>query len=378
MQKQCYAFASRSISKSVSAPWGSFRGGGCSSNANRALGTSTTKLEALSKQEKSFTSIAGSLPHREFGGLSFRESADEFRVVFVLGGPGAGKGTQSDLLLREYPCVHLSAGQLLRDETTKENSPHAALIEECLVAGKIVPVGISLALLRKAMEENEGKSVVFLVDGFPRNFDNLEGWAKCMRNVANVWGILVYQCPLSVLEARIMERAKDSGRSDDNLESLRKRFKTFELDTMPIIDTLRLLQENSSMKVFDIIGDQTLENVWGETQDCMNSLIANDVLAANQQLLEAVATENSELYRSLSAGEMFEGKSSEEVMYAQEGRNEFPAVSVLDAKLTFMSGKKVSVTYKRLSKTTTFKETRLWSYKTKSGWRTIHYSRSPC
>jgi hypothetical protein len=91
MQKQCYAFASRSISKSVSAPWGSFRGGGCSSNANRALGTSTTKLEALSKQEKSFTSIAGSLPHREFGGLSFRESADEFRVVFVLGGPGAGK-----------------------------------------------------------------------------------------------------------------------------------------------------------------------------------------------------------------------------------------------------------------------------------------------
>jgi UMP-CMP kinase len=272
----------------------------------------------------------------------------------------------------------LSAGQLLRDETTKENSPHAALIEECLVAGKIVPVGISLALLRKAMEENEGKSVVFLVDGFPRNFDNLEGWAKCMRNVANVWGILVYQCPLSVLEARIMERAKDSGRSDDNLESLRKRFKTFELDTMPIIDTLRLLQENSSMKVFDIIGDQTLENVWGETQDCMNSLIANDVLAANQQLLEAVATENSELYRSLSAGEMFEGKSSEEVMYAQEGRNEFPAVSVLDAKLTFMSGKKVSVTYKRLSKTTTFKETRLWSYKTKSGWRTIHYSRSPC
>mgnify|MGYP001980096260 CR=1 FL=1 len=74
------------------------------------------------------------------------------RVVFVLGGPGAGKGTQSDLIVAEYRCVHLSVGELLRAERAREGSPRAALIEECLVQGKIVPVEISLGLVRDAMD----------------------------------------------------------------------------------------------------------------------------------------------------------------------------------------------------------------------------------
>jgi hypothetical protein len=110
----------------------------------------------------------------------------------------------------------------------------------------------------------------------------------------------------------------------------------------------------------------------------MNSLVANDVLAANRELLAAVAKRNSDLYRSLCADEMFQDKSTEEVMEAQEGKGEFPEVIVMDAELNFISGKKVSVTYKRVSKTSIFQETRLWSYKELSGWRNVHYSRSPC
>jgi UMP-CMP kinase len=384
---RCYALASRAIWKPASVRSTSristrakqladFARGG--TKLSSKLSGSSTSLEALTLQEKSFGSIAGSSVDEEFGGIAFHDSSNGYRVVFVLGGPGAGKGTQSDLMLNEYPCVHLSAGQLLRDETSRKDSPHAALIEECLVAGKIVPVEISLALLRNAMENASGKSLIFLVDGFPRNYDNLEGWANCMQSVANVLGVLVYQCPLSVLEERILERAKESGRSDDNLESLRKRFKTFEGDTMPIIETLRLLQKETAMNVWDIMGDQQLEKVWEETQDRMNSLVANDVLAANRELLAAVAKRNSDLYRSLCADEMFQDKSTEEVMEAQEGKGEFPEVIVMDAELNFISGKKVSVTYKRVSKTSIFQETRLWSYKELSGWRNVHYSRSPC
>ena len=227
------------------------------------------------------------------------------------------------------------------------------------------------------MEESPGKSCIFLIDGFPRNFDNLEGWVRVMQNVANVWGVLVYQCPLSVLEERILERAKESGRSDDNLESLRKRFKTFEDDTMPVIDTLRNLKQESTMNVWDITGDQTMEKVWEETQSCMNSLIKNDVVTANMQLLKAIAEDDADMYQTLSADEMFEGKSPEEVMHAQEGVKEFPDVRIMDAELNFISGKKVSVTYKRISSTTTFKETRVWSHEESTGWKTIHYSRSP-
>jgi hypothetical protein len=181
---KCYAFASKAnvparVHSNWQSSWGQLRGGSTSSSSSR-LWASTSSPKAISlgsgssplnKIAKESLSIAGSSNTKDFGGLSYRESSpDEYRVVFVLGGPGAGKGTQSALMLENYPCVHLSAGELLRKEATKPDSPHAALIEKCLVAGNIVPVEISLSLLQNAMQEasQSQKEIVFLVDGFPR------------------------------------------------------------------------------------------------------------------------------------------------------------------------------------------------------------------
>ena len=191
------------------------------------------------------------------------------------------------------------------------------MIEDCLVAGNIVPVEISLALLEKAMREAPGKSLVFLIDGFPRNFDNLDGWTARMPKVAFVSGILHYDCPLDILEKRILERAKESGRSDDNLESLRKRFKTFNAETMPVVDTLAKLAEMSCMQVFKIAANRPIENVWEDTQKAINSVIANDVLAENWKLLEAVAEKDAEKYSELCSKEMIAGSSPTEFMEAQ-------------------------------------------------------------
>mmetsp|Transcript_15654 Transcript_15654/g.36062 ORF Transcript_15654/g.36062 Transcript_15654/m.36062 type:complete len:485 (-) Transcript_15654:198-1652(-) len=349
----------------------------------------------------------GTIPavFKSFGGLTYRESSSMskssslFRVVFILGGPGAGKGTQCELLIENYPCHHLSAGQLLRDEAEKKDgsSEHAALIEECLVAGKIVPVEISLALLQNAMREVEGnESLIFLIDGFPRNFDNLEGWTRCMTrdedngnsnlDAAAVWGVLSFDCPLSILEERVMQRSKDSGRSDDNLESLRRRFKTFRSETVPVVDTLKIIDEktSSALKVVEIEGHKSLEEVWKETQTSMNSFIANDVLSANMKLLEAVANNDVDSYRALCADEMFsetEGnntKNSLSVMEAQEaeGDNHFVDIKVKCAEITFITGKKVSISYDRTSDSgTTFRESRVWSHQGPKGWRLVHFYR---
>jgi len=346
---------------------------------------------------------------KSFGGLTYRDTSSPhednersiFRVVFVLGGPGAGKGTQCDLLIQNYPCVHLSAGQLLRDEVQKKgdgSSEHAELIEECLVAGKIVPVEISLALLQKAMREAEGNdSLVFLIDGFPRNFDNLEGWARCMTtninendvsdnaDVAAVWGVLSYDCPLPILEDRVMERSKDSGRSDDNLQSLRRRFKTFQEETVPVISTLRAIEEKTSslLKVVDIEGQRSLDEVWEETQKSMNSFIANDVLSANMRLLEAISEKDVDTYRSLCADEMFsesdDKTSNKTIMTAQEldEENRFDEIKIKCAEMTFVTGKKVSVSYDRVSDSgVSFRETRIWSHQGPKGWRMVHFFRN--
>ena len=296
----------------------------------------------------------------------------------------SGKGTQSDLMKKNYPCVHLSAGELLRAETKKEDSPHKDLIEKCLVSGNIVPVEISLSLLEAAMKEaaiEHGRSLIFLVDGFPRNFDNLDGWIQCMKGVATVWGVLDYQCPLEELERRILERAKDSGRTDDNLESARKRFATFERETEPVVQALQKVEELlkadnlPSLKVFDIRGDQSIEEVWADTQNAMNSMVANDVLTGQAQLFEAIETKNAELYRQLCADPWFEEKSAEEVMKIQEGN---VVGEVSNVKMSFISGTKVAVEYDRvLSDDVKVSEKRIWSHEGASGWKNIHFARLP-
>lgn len=107
------------------------------------------------------------------------------QVIFVLGGPGSGKGTQCTFIAEHFGCVHLSAGELLRDAVAEADGRGAgdrdglgAVIAEHLRAGSIVPVAITIQLLRRAMERaiKAGKSRFFLVDGFPRNMDNLLGW----------------------------------------------------------------------------------------------------------------------------------------------------------------------------------------------------------
>lgn len=233
-------------------------------------------------------------------------------------------------MAENYPCVHLSVGQLLRDEEKDMDSPYREIIEDCLVTGQIVPVDISINLLLKAMRRNvvsHGISTLFLVDGFPRNEDNLIGWCRCMRNVAALWTVLVYQCPLQVLEQRILQRGKESGRSDDNVRSVQKRFETFERDTIPIVNQLRDLadqqqqqileiqsgsaikpskdginctgNESPAWKVEDIRGDESLEDVWSSTQQVLNRLIVHDVLSANAALLLSIRRGDGESYRNL-------------------------------------------------------------------------------
>jgi len=100
------------------------------------------------------------------------------QVLFVLGGPGAGKGTQCARLVQEFGFVHLSAGDLLREERDS-GSPDGEMIERNIREGKIVPVVVTVKLIQKAMAraapQGGGK---FLIDGFPRSHENLAGWQE--------------------------------------------------------------------------------------------------------------------------------------------------------------------------------------------------------
>ncbi|KAF5273380.1 hypothetical protein FQR65_LT04672 [Abscondita terminalis] len=157
------------------------------------------------------------------------------KVIFVLGGPGAGKGTQCKNIVKKYGFVHLSAGDLLREERFNPGSEYGEVIETYIREGNIVPVDITCSLLERAMQES--KKEKFLIDGFPRNKDNLDGWNRRMAAKVNLLFVLYFDCPLEVCTERCLRRgAAGSGRSDDNVESLRKRLDTYLLESKPIID----------------------------------------------------------------------------------------------------------------------------------------------
>lgn len=141
----------------------------------------------------------------------------------------------------------MSAGDLLRAERNTPGSQYGDLIETHIRNGTIVPVEITCSLLEAAMNKHADHVInqsgdtsqiaQFLIDGFPRNQNNLEGWQRQMEGKAEVKFVLFFDCPQEVCIERCLKRgAAGSGRSDDNEESMRKRMNTYFNDTMPIID----------------------------------------------------------------------------------------------------------------------------------------------
>ena len=181
-------------------------------------------------------------------------------VFFVLGGPGSGKGTQCTRLQANHEFCHLSAGDLLRAEK-KSGSKDAELINSYIAEGKIVPVRITVSLIKKAMDKEmqSGGCSRFLIDGFPRNQDNVDGWESVVGEAANVEKVLFFQCKDdNVLVERIIERGKTSGRVDDNREAIKKRLDTYYKSTTPII---RMYAEQPNM-VIEVDASESRDRVY--------------------------------------------------------------------------------------------------------------------
>ncbi|CAE6535891.1 unnamed protein product [Rhizoctonia solani] len=172
--------------------------------------------------------------------------SNKVMVIYVLGGPGAGKGTQCARMVEDFGFAHLSAGDLLREEQNREGSTYGALISEHIRNGTIVPMEVTVKLLENAMrsqleqphpsaawENGHGR---FLVDGFPRKMNQA---IKFDETVVMSSFVLFFDTTEEVMLKRLLERGKTSGREDDNEESIKKRFRTFVETSMPVVDKYR-------------------------------------------------------------------------------------------------------------------------------------------
>ncbi|CAN7025082.1 unnamed protein product [Brassica rapa subsp. trilocularis] len=161
-------------------------------------------------------------------GVNGTASAKKPTVIFVLGGPGSGKGTQCAYIVEHYGYTHLSAGDLLRAEI-KSGSENGTMIQSMIKEGKIVPSEVTIKLLQKAIQENGNDK--FLIDGFPRNEENRAAFEKVTEIEPKF--VLFFDCPEEEMERRLLGR--NQGREDDNIETIRKRFKVFLESSLPVI-----------------------------------------------------------------------------------------------------------------------------------------------
>lgn len=179
------------------------------------------------------------------------------RIVIVVGGPGSGKGILCDRLVKECGVVHLSSGDLLREEVQRD-TPLGREVQGIMARGELVSSAVITALIRRHMRNFPGKRV--MLDGFPRSVENASDFLDLMGKPELA---LHLECDDTILMERILKRGKEAQakgeqRADDNIETALQRLRTFHKYHKPTMDWLR--EQHVPIVNLDCAG--TPENVW--------------------------------------------------------------------------------------------------------------------
>jgi len=158
-------------------------------------------------------------------------TASGLPIVWVLGGPGCGKGTQCDKVVAKYGFTHLSSGDLLRDEVAS-GSERGKSLTAIMESGQLVPLAIVLDLLAEAMIKKLSGSKGYLIDGYPRE---VAQGAEFEKAIAPCKHILYFEVSDETMTSRLLKRAETSGRADDNVDTIKKRLVTFHQHSEPVI-----------------------------------------------------------------------------------------------------------------------------------------------
>jgi adenylate kinase len=158
--------------------------------------------------------------------------------IALFGAPGAGKGTQSELLMKKHDLVYISTGEMLREEI-RQGTELGLAARSIIEAGGLVPDEIIVQIIEKKILANPD-APGFLFDGFPRTFVQayiLEG--LLLKLHTSLTCLFHLDVPPEESLARLLKRAETSGRSDDTETVIRNRLKEYEEKTAPVAQYYR-------------------------------------------------------------------------------------------------------------------------------------------
>lgn len=154
--------------------------------------------------------------------------------IVLFGAPGSGKGTQSAKLIDEYGLYHISTGEVLRKHI-KEGTELGKIADSYISKGQLIPDDLMIRILDDVLEKEASgkKGVVF--DGFPRTIPQAEALKELLRKRGtDLHAVVGLEVPEEELIERMLNRGKETGRADDNPETIKNRLKVYHDQTHPL------------------------------------------------------------------------------------------------------------------------------------------------
>jgi adenylate kinase len=153
--------------------------------------------------------------------------------IVLFGPPGSGKGTQSEKVIEKYGLMHISTGDLLREEVAAQTEL-GKQAKAIMDTGELVSDMIVIGMIRNKLEENQD-GPGFIFDGFPRTVDQARELRKALTDYDDRVGVMIsLEVPRGELVKRLLKRGKDTGRSDDNMETINNRIDVYNRQTIPV------------------------------------------------------------------------------------------------------------------------------------------------
>ena len=177
--------------------------------------------------------------------------------LLFLGAPGAGKGTQAELLSKTYSYMHLSTGELLRKEIAM-NTILGKQVKDIIHSGELVSDKLVLEIVRQNLKkDNKG----WILDGYPRNLSQVDSLNEVLIKIDQPLEVVFY---LDIPEEVLIKRLLLRGRKDDTEETIRNRVKIYKETTEPLIEYFKDL---SLLEYID--ADRDLQTIFSEIKQKM-------------------------------------------------------------------------------------------------------------
>ena len=186
--------------------------------------------------------------------------------IVIFGAPGSGKGTQSERIVEKYGINHISTGDVLRAEI-KNGTELGKTAKGYIDQGQLIPDELMIDILASVFDSfKDSKGVIF--DGFPSTIAQAEALKKMLAERGQDVSVMVdLDVPEEELMVRLIKRGKDSGRADDNEETIKKRLHVYHSQTAPLIDWYK-----NEKKYQHINGLGTMEGIFAEICEAVDKL----------------------------------------------------------------------------------------------------------